>query len=97
MIDQNGPLGFPELTSPEIQSLRLLEKGTANSVQQNLALQCILQKLCRTYDLHYLPEDERGTIFLQGRGYVGQRIMRAIRMQPAELRKLEEKEKRNAR
>lgn len=96
MIDPNGPFGGPNLLSYEVEAFRALERGEATPHQQQVALSALLKKLCRVYDVHYLPDDERGTNFLLGRAFPGQRVMRAIRMQPAELRKLEETEKRNA-
>lgn len=78
------------LSKQEIYAIRSLESGTANAGTQRVALQAILKKICRTYDLHFIPESPTQTNFLEGRGFVGQQILKYLRLDPAIIHKLED-------
>lgn len=69
----------PKLTEAEQQSIKALSRGDATPHQQNMALKVIVNKLCRADDLLYIPNSFDETAFLQGRGFVGQRIMKIIK------------------
>lgn len=88
---------IPALTLPEVQAIRALEVGEADPYQQRLALDCMLKKLCRVYDTHFIPESDRQTAFLEGRGFVGQNLLKFMRLQPEALKALyKEEERKNA-
>lgn len=69
----------PPLTTAEEQAIKSLSRGDASEYQQRLALKVIVNKLCRADDLLYIPGSFDGTAFLQGRGFVGQRITKIIK------------------
>jgi hypothetical protein len=83
----------PALSNREMWAIRMLEEGTADPHNQRLALSAILSKLCRTYDIHFVPESERETAFLEGRGFVGQQITKVLRIDPNALNAMTEEEK----
>ena len=83
------------LSKEEMYAIRALEAGEADPYRQRMALSAILKKLCRTYDCHFVPDSDRQTVFLEGRGFVGQQILKVLRLDPNALREMEE-EKRNA-
>jgi len=97
--DLTVPQAFkiPPLTVYEVQAIRALEVGEADPHQQRLVLDCILKKICRTYDVHFVPECDRSSVFLEGRGFVGQNILKFLRLEPAALKALYEEEAKDAR
>lgn len=74
-----------QLSKREIWALKALEAGTADPYSQTLALSAILNKLSRAYDCHFVPSDRDATAFLQGRGFVGQEIVKHLRIDPTAL------------
>ena len=88
---------IPSLTVYEVQAIRALEVGEADAFQQRLALDCILKKLCRVYDVHFVPDCDRSSVFLEGRGFVGQNLLKFMRLQPEALKALYTEESKNAR
>lgn len=81
------------LNAQEVYALQSLEEGTADVYAQRLALSAILNKLCRVYDQHYVPGDRESTTFLLGRAYPGQEIIKHLRINPTQLKALEEANK----
>lgn len=79
----------PTLTKQEMYALRSLEEGNADPYSQRLALSAVL-KICRTYDCHFVPNSDRETAFLEGRGFVGQQILKVLRLDPNALRAMKE-------
>ncbi|QDP61495.1 MAG: hypothetical protein Unbinned8596contig1000_8 [Prokaryotic dsDNA virus sp.] len=75
------------LTNDEQRAIKSVWRGDATEYQQRLALKTIVNKLCRADDLLYVPNSFDETAFLQGRGFVGKRIMKVLN-QP--LEKLED-------
>ena len=98
MTESTLPQSFkiPSLTVQEVQAIRALEVGEATAYQQRLALDCILKKLCRVYDQHFVPSSDRETVFLEGRGFVGQNLLKFMRLQPEALKALYKEESKNA-
>lgn len=78
------------LSKREMYAIRQLEAGEADSDTQRVALSAILKKICRTYDMHFVPECDRQTAFLEGRGFVGQTILKVMRLDPNELNAIKE-------
>ena len=83
----------PALSNMEVYALRALESGEATPHEQRLALAAILKKLCRSYDQHFVPESDRETVFLEGRGFVGQQILKFLRLDANQLKALTEDRK----
>lgn len=69
-----------KLTVDEERAIRSLRSGTATEGQQVLALNVIIKKFARTHDMTYLPDNDRGSAFLSGRAFVGQRILKTLNM-----------------
>jgi len=78
------------LSKREMYCIRMLEAGEADSEAQRIALSAILKKLCRAYDCHFIPTSDRETVFLEGRGFVGQQILKILRLDPNALNALKE-------
>lgn len=99
MSDKSVPQAFkiPSLTPHEVMAIRALEAGEADPHQQRMALDCILKKICRTYDQHFVPGSDRETVFLEGRGFVGQNLLKFMRLEPAALKAVYEEEAKDVR
>lgn len=66
------------LDKHDIEAIKAVEAGTATSYQQKLALVVIVNKFSRAQDLLYIPNSSDETAFLNGRGFVGQKILKII-------------------
>ena len=63
----------------ETAAIQCLAKGEATPEQQKIALDWIIEKACNRYDVPYRPS-ERDTSFLCGRMFVGQQIIKQIKL-----------------
>lgn len=70
----------PEITKEEHQALQALHRGDANDHQQQLALYVIVNKFSRAHDTMFIPGESDQTSFLSGRGYVGSRILKYLKL-----------------
>jgi hypothetical protein len=70
-------------------ALKALQSGTADAVQQQRALKWIIEALCGTYDLSYRPgeDGERDTAFAEGKRFVGQQIVKQLKLTTPEQRR----------
>lgn len=75
-----------EPTKQEVLALKAVYDGTANDGQQRLALKVIVNNFSRAQDLLYIPESFDETAFLNGRAYVGQRILKYINIPVGKLK-----------
>jgi hypothetical protein len=65
-------------------AIKALHAGTANAGQQQRALKWIVEVLCGTYDLSYRPESERDTSFAEGKRFVGQQVVKQLKLTTGE-------------
>tara|TARA_R110000851_G_scaffold9579_2_gene35541 strand:- start:641 stop:916 length:276 start_codon:yes stop_codon:yes gene_type:complete len=68
----------PALSKAEHVAIKQLSKGEAEPHQQVLALEVIVKKFSRAFDLGYIPGSFDQSAFLSGRGFVGQQVTKAI-------------------
>jgi len=68
------------ISKSEATAIKEVADGIADGYAQRLALQTIVTKLCRTYDVDFIPQCERQSAFLAGRGYVGKQIYRLLKI-----------------
>ena len=73
------------LTKDEVIALQALHKGDATPYQQKLALKVIVNDFCRAQDALYIPGSFDQTAFLNGRAFVGQRILKYINIPVGKL------------
>lgn len=81
----------PDWELPDASALQALSRGEASPEQQKRALRYVIETVCGTYDMAYRPASARDTDFALGRVFVGQQIVKllklnlgAIRGQPSE-------------
>ena len=79
-----------EWDTPEALAIKSLATGTANDIQQKLALRWIIEKVAMTYDQSFVPDDPNGRVaaFIEGRRSVGNQIVKLMRV---DLNALEKK------
>jgi len=71
-----------EFDDYDFAAFKALQSGTASEAQQKRALDCVIRKVARTYDLSYRPASERETCFAEGRRFVGLQIIKALHYTP---------------
>lgn len=74
----------------DVVALKALQAGTADEAQQRRALDWILRTACMTYDETF-HESERASIFMQGRRFVGLKLVALLTRDIATLREQEAK------
>ena len=65
-------------------AIKALAAGNANESQQQRALHWIVHTLCGTYDQPYRPESDRDTVFACAKMFVGQQIVKMMKVAPSE-------------
>lgn len=66
----------------DVAAFKALAAGVANEGQQKRALQWLIHKVARTYDLSYRPgpDGERDTAFAEGMRSVGLQVVKLINL-----------------
>lgn len=72
------PAPYDEAISAAIKALAT---GNANEGQQQRALNWIVHTLCGTYDQPYRPDSERDTVFACAKMFVGQQIVKQMKIE----------------
>lgn len=70
----------PPIDAEDARVFKALSKGEASPDQQRNALHILVNQLCRTHDLQYVPGNVNAGIFLSGRAFVGGQILKAVNL-----------------
>lgn len=81
-------LFYRDITKDEAQALRAVNEGQANAYQQRLALYVITNVFARAQDVLYISGSPDDTAFLNGRAYVGQVILKYLKIPVGKLDEL---------
>jgi hypothetical protein len=73
----------------DVSAVQALQEGTATADQQKRALRWMIERAAATYEAHFYP-DERLTVFALGRAFVGQQLVKMLRLNVSTLRKVED-------
>lgn len=65
---------------PDVAAIQALARGDASLDQQKRALAYIIEKLAGTYDMAYRPVSARDTDFALGKAFVGQQLVKLLRL-----------------
>jgi hypothetical protein len=84
-----GPHLPAEYDIPHASALQAMHAGTATAHQQQTALKWIIEQAAGTYEAHFYPTD-RETSFSLGRCFVGQQIVKLLRVNVSTLRRAED-------
>ena len=93
---ENRRKPIPEASAPwlpveyelaDATALQALANGVADAHQQKRALDWIIQQACGTYDMPYRPGNDgaRNTDFALGKQFVGQQIVKLLKLQVGSL------------
>lgn len=77
----------------DVQAFQALERGAATEGQQKRALAWIIQQAAGTYDQSYRPGGEEGrrdSDFAEGRRFVGNQIVKLLRLNLGAMRRIPE-------
>ena len=66
------------LTKEEHSALKCLQRGEATPGQQHMALSVIVNKFSRAHDILLIPGNPEGTGVLNGRAFVGMKILKYL-------------------
>lgn len=84
--DRNRAFAPPDYATERgkagVFAIQAMANGQANEGQQKIALDWIINDLCRTHDLSFRPDDiggERETAFAEGRRFTGLQLARIVK------------------
>lgn len=78
-----------DLHKEEHQALKALSKGEATEYQQRLALKVIVNIFSRSHDMLFIPGAPDQTVFMNGRAFVGQKILKYLNIPVGKLKEEE--------
>jgi hypothetical protein len=81
-----GPFIPPPYELGDATAFQALERGEAEPYQQQRALKWLIEQAAGTYEFNYYPSD-RDTSFALGRAFVGQQVIKLLRLNTSQLRK----------
>lgn len=90
--DKPGCFLVPAVTTQDVKALKALAKGEATEHEQMLALAVIVNKFARAQEMLYIPGSFDETAFLEGRGFVGQQILKHINVPIGQLKSIVDNE-----
>ncbi len=67
-----------DLTKQEHAALKAVHVGEANAHQQRLTLKVIISIFSRAHDILYIPDSFDQSAFMNGRAFVGQKILKYL-------------------
>lgn len=65
---------------PDVAAIQALEKGDASPEQQKRALQWVIECGAMTYQDVYSRDSEQDTAFMNGRRFVGLRVIKLLKL-----------------
>ena len=64
--------------APDVSALQALARGDASADQQKRALDWIIKQGAATYQQSFVPGDSHATAFIEGRRFVGTKIVELL-------------------
>lgn len=83
-----GPHIPPPYEPADAAAFQALSTGTATPDQQRRALKWLIEVGAGAYEFQYYPSD-RDTVFALGRGFVGQQVVKLLKLNLMTLRRAE--------
>jgi hypothetical protein len=81
-----GPYIPPPYELADASALQALQRGDASTEQQQRALRWVIERAAGAYEFQYYPSD-RDTAFALGRGFVGQQVVKLLKLNVSSLRR----------
>lgn len=91
-VEEHAPWKSPKYELADVTAFQAIERGEANADQQKRALKWLIEAACGTYDLPYRPggqDSERDTTFALGKQFVGQMVVKMLKLNVSILRRNE--------
>ena len=91
-LEENAPHKPAPYDDADVAAFQHLAQGVASPAAQKRALDWIINKGCRVYDLSYRPggpEGDRDTAFAEGRRFAGLQIVKLLKLKIGSLRREE--------
>lgn len=85
-LDKRPQFAYPHKIA-DVAAVKAIANGTATPDQQVRGMRWIVEKGCMTYDETFHPESERASAFMQGRRFVGLKLVLFINASLGALRK----------
>jgi hypothetical protein len=76
-----------------VYALKALQAGEATKDQQQIALDFLIKHLCGTYDMSYIPDSPRDTDFAEGKRWVGNQMIKLIKLTGEEIEAVRQAER----
>jgi len=76
-----------------MKAFQAIEDGVASDNQQKQALAWLINSVCHTYDMSYIPGDTHATAFAEGKRAVGLEIVTMLKVNVTEIRRKEDETK----
>jgi hypothetical protein len=83
-----GPHVPPPYELADASALQAMQRGEATPDQQARALKWLIERAAGAYEFNYYPSD-RDTAFALGRAFVGQQVVKLLKVNVSSLRRLE--------
>lgn len=84
----DGPFIPSPYEAADVSAFQALQRGDATADQQQRALRWLIEKASGAYEFQYYPSD-RDTAFALGRGFVGQQVVKLLKLNLMTLRRAE--------
>ena len=83
-----GPHVPPPYEAADASAVQALHRGEASADQQQRVLRWIIERAAGTYEFNFYPTD-RETAFALGREFVGQQLVKLLKINVSDLRRSE--------
>lgn len=90
LLEDHAPWRPPEYDDADAAALQALARGTANADQQKRALAWVIERAAATYEMTYRPggpDGDRDTAFAEGRRFVGNQVVKMVKLKIGQLRR----------
>lgn len=77
----------PDYDAADITAIQQMERGEADAEMQKRAFNWIIRNACATYDQSYRPGDVNETSFAEGRRFVGNAVIKMLKLDPSKVRR----------
>lgn len=84
---KHGAFKPPQYEAADVTAIQQLERGEAGPEMQKRALNWIIVHASELYEQSYRPGDPHETSFAEGRRFVGNAIVKMLKLDPSKVRR----------
>ena len=92
-LEAHAPWLPPEYEPADVAAIQALARGNASMDQQKRALAWFIEKAAGAYEMSYRPggiEGDRDSAFAEGRRFVGNQVVKMIKLKAGQQRRNEQ-------